>query len=225
MVYGEPGVGKTHLLGTAQDHKDTSPLLIIDIDGGVQTLRKRKDIDVVQARSFDHLVAVYKELFNSIKNGKLEYSTIGIDTLSEFQKLDIGKIARDFADGNPKLDEDVPDMRAYYKSGEHIRKIVRAFRDLPANVIFNCHTVTDKDNFNRTVYLPHLPGKLKVDIPGFLDIVGYYRAETEDGVVNRYLQVQKTESVIAKDRTGALDPVEPNPTLPMLWDKLKESNK
>lgn len=224
MVYGEPGSGKTHLLGTAQDHKDTSPLLILDIDGGVQTLRKRKDIDVIQIRTYDQLVNTYREIYASIKNGKLDWGTIGLDTLSELAKVDIGTISKDFADVNPKLDEDVPDMRAYYKSGNHIRKIVRAFRDLPCNTIFNCHTGTDKDNFNRTITFPQLAGKLRVDIPGFLDIVGWLRVEMEDGVPHRYLQVVKTETTIAKDRTNALDDVEKDPTIPILWEKLKQSN-
>lgn len=224
LIYGEPGVGKTYLLGTAQDSKDTSPLLILDIDGGIQTLRHRKDIHVIQLRSYEQLIGVYQQLFNSIKNGKMPYGTIGIDTLSELQKLDIGKIAIDFANDNAKLDGDVPDMRAYYKSGEHMRKVVRAFRDLPCHVIFNCHTGTDKDNFNRTTYFPALPGKLRSDIPGFLDIVGWLRAEAVDGEVKRYLQVQKTEATIAKDRTNSLLPIEEDPTIPKLWDKLKLSN-
>jgi phage nucleotide-binding protein len=225
LIYGEPGTGKTHLLGTAQDHKDTSPLLIIDIDGGVTTLRHRKDIDVIQVRSYQQLVAVYRDLFNAIKDDKLPYGTIGVDTLSELQKLDLGTIAKEFASGNAKLDEDVPDMRAYYKSGEHIRRIVRGFRDLPCNTFFMCHAATDRDNFNRLLYFPHLPGKLKQDIPGFLDIVGWLRAEVSEGEVTRYLQTQKTESVIAKDRTNALDAIEINPTIPLLWDKLQGSNK
>lgn len=224
MIYGEPGAGKTHLLGTAMDDKNTSPLLVLDIDGGVQTLRHRKDIDVVQVRSFEQLVSVYRELYNSIDKGKIHYGTIGIDTLSEFGKLDLGSISKEFAESNPRLDPDVPDMRAYYKSGNHIRAIVRAFRDLPCNVFFNCHAQTDKDNFQRTIYFPQLPGKLKVDIPGFLDIVGLLRAEKDGDDIHRYLQVEKTEAVIAKDRTNALDGVEQDPTIPSLWAKLKVSN-
>lgn len=225
LIYGEPGVGKTHFLGTAQDHKDTSPLLILDVDGGVSTLRKRPDVDVVQVRSYNELVSQYRTLFDAVSEGKLPYKTIGIDSLSEFAKLDIGEISKTFAAQNDKLDPDIPDMRAYGKSGNHIRRIVRAFRDLPCNVIFTCHTQNDRDNFNRLIYRPQLPGKLQVDIPGFLDIVGWLRSEVTDEGVTRYLQTQKTEVTIAKDRTNALDAVEMNPTIPQMWDKLTASNK
>lgn len=225
LIYGEPGAGKTHLLGTAQDHKDTSPLLILDVDGGVSTLRKHPGIDVVQVRSFESLLGTFADLHNSVRDGKLPYKTVGVDSLSEFAKLDISTISKTFAQQNDKLDEDIPDMRAYAKSGNHVRRIVRGFRDLPCNVIFTCHAQTDRDNFNRLMYHPQLPGKLKVDIPGFLDIVGWLRAEVKEDEIVRYLQTQKTEVTIAKDRTNALDAVEVNPTIPSLWEKLATSNK
>lgn len=227
MIYGEPGVGKTWLLGTAQDHKVTSPLLIIDLDGGVQTLRHREDIDVVQVRSWRQLVGVYQDLFNAIPSDgkKFPYGTIGIDTLSEIQQLDLAEIMGAFAKINDKIDADVPDQRGYGKSSAHMRRIVRAFRDLPCNVIFNCHSQSERDNNMKLINHPKLVGKLRIDIPGFLDIVGYYSAVSEGGEIERRLQFQKTDTTIAKDRTSAFDAVEINPTIPSLWDKLQDSNK
>lgn len=223
LVYGEPGVGKTHLLGTAQDHKMTSPLLVIDIDGGITTLRHRKDIDVIQVRSVKQLIDAYRTLFNAIPSDgkKFPYGTVGIDTFSELQQLDLKEVMYSFAKINDKIDPDVPDQRGYGKSGTHMRDLCRAFRDLPCNVIFNCHSATDRDNNMRLLQQIKLVGKLRVDIPGFMDIVGYYRMG-DDG--ERLMQFQKTDTTIAKDRTGAFDPVEVNPTIPILWDKLQLSN-
>ena len=42
LIYGEPGVGKTWLCGTADDDKADKPVLFMDVEGGVTTLRKRK---------------------------------------------------------------------------------------------------------------------------------------------------------------------------------------
>lgn len=227
MVYGEPGVGKTYFLGTAQDHKLTAPLLIVDLDGGVQTLRHRKDIDVVQVRGWNQLVGVYRDLFNAIPSDgkKFPYGTIGIDTLSEIQALDLQEIMTAFSKINDKIDADVPDQRGYGKSSAHMRRIVRAFRDLPCNTIFNCHAQFERDNNMKMKIEPKLVGKLRIDVPGFLDVVGYYRAEADGTDVTRYMQFQKTETTIAKDRTAALDPIEVNPTVPSLWDKLQISNQ
>lgn len=226
MVHGEPGVGKTYFLGTAQDHPKTSPLLVIDIDGGITTLRHRKDVDVIQVRSVKQLIGAYRTLYNAIPadGGDFPYGTVGIDTFSELQQLDLVEVMKEFAKLNDKIDEDVPDQRGYGKSSTHMRKLVRAFRDLPCNTIINCHSQTDRDNNMRMITFPKLVGKLKIDIPGFLDIVGYYRAEANGDGVTRYMQFQKTETTIAKDRTGAFDPVEVDPTIPSLWDKLQVSN-
>lgn len=228
MVFSEPGVGKTHLLGTAAEHEATSPVLLIDVDGGVHTLKKLKgkdNIEVVQARSYKAIVDLYNTLYNAIdaETGKLPYATIGLDTWSEFAKLDLYEINTAFAKNNPNIDPDVPDQRSYYKSGNHMRKLTRAFRDLPCNTFFMSHLNQEKDNLQRMCMYPQFPGKLKSDLPGFLDIVGYMRAEVSRGEVTRYLQVQKTETVAAKDRTGVLGGIVENPTIPMMWDMLKES--
>jgi AAA domain len=223
MVFSEPGVGKTHLLGTAMDHPDTHPLLILDIDGGVTTLRKRTDIDVIQVRSFAQLVKVYTDLYGAIdKDGKLPYKTIGLDTFSELGKLDLATINKAFAESNPNIDEDVPDQRSYYKSGNHMRKITRGFRDLPCNTFYMSHLTAERDGMQRLCYYPQFPGKLRSDLPGFLDVVGYMRAEVTGQEITRYLQVQKTATVAAKDRTGALGGILENPTIPMMWELLKE---
>jgi phage nucleotide-binding protein len=226
MIHGESGVGKTYLLGTAQDEKETSPVLILDIDGGIKTLRHRKDIDVIQVRSIDQLIGVYRDLFNAIPSDgkKFPYGTIGIDTFSELQQLDLIEVMREFGKMNDKIDVDVPDQRGYGKSGTHMRKLARAFRDLPCNLILNCHTQSERDNNMRMIYQPKLVGKLRIDIPGFLDVVGYYRAEADGDEVTRYLQLMKTETTMAKDRTGAFDSIEVNPTIPSMWAKLKASN-
>lgn len=227
MIYSDPGVGKTHLVGTAQDHKLTAPLLVFDIDGGITTLRNRTDVDVVQVRSLKQLIQGYRNLFNAIpSNGKkFPYGTIAIDTFSELQALDLAHVSKEFAKINDRLDPDIPDMRAYGKSGSHMREILRAFRDLPCNLIVTCHSEQDRDNNMRLIQKIKLTGKLRVDIPGFLDIVGFYRAEQEGDEITRYLQFQATETTIAKDRTGAFAAVEVNPTIPMLWDKLQDTNK
>lgn len=227
MLYGEPGVGKTHLIGTAQDHKMTAPLLVIDIDGGITTLRHRQDVDVIQVRSVKELIQAYRDLYNAIpSNGKkFPYGTIAIDTFSELQQLDLREIMTTFAKSNDKIDPDVPDQRGYGKSGTHMRDLIRAFRDLPCNTIISCHSQTERDNNMRLMTQIKLVGKLRIDIPGFLDMVGYYRAEEDGDTVNRYLQFMKTGTTIAKDRTGAFDAVEINPTIPSLWNKLQASNE
>lgn len=227
LLHGESGVGKTHLIGTAMDHPDTSPLLVLDVDGGVNTIRKRKDVDVIQVRSLKDLIDRYKDLRNAIPTdgSKFPYGTIAIDTFSELQSIDLADIAAVMARHNDKLDPDLPDRQGYGKSLAHMRDIIRVYRDLPCNTIFTCHTNTERDNNMRLVYEPKLTGQLRKLAPGFFDIVGYYWAESDGDVITRKMQFVKTETVVAKDRLGAFDALEVNPTFPSLWQKLQDSNE
>jgi len=222
FIYGEPGAGKTFLAGTAQDHPDTSPVIIFDIEGGVTTLRRRKDIDVIQIRSVKELEQKYNELAADTSG---HYKTVIVDSLTELQKLDMRDIMEEQYQRKPDTtDKDVPSQREWGKSGEHIRKIVRAFRDLPMNSIFTALAALDKDEGGVVTFYPDLPGKLRVHIPGFVSIVGYLSAIEEKGEIQRRLQVAKTRRVIAKDRTDSLGQLIESPTIPLMWEKIQNGN-
>lgn len=219
LIYGDPGSGKTFFLGTAADHPDTSPLLIFDIEGGVMTLRNKPEIDVVQIRSMKQL----QDNINALaKQPEMYYKTIGIDGITELQKLDMRTVMNEQYQKRPdSTDIYVPSQREWGKSGERVRMIVRALRDLECNVIMTAlkAEVTDERTNKKQIY-PSIPGKLKTELPGFFDIVGYYRSVAEGGELVRKLQVVGTESVIAKDRSGALDSLITDPSVPMLWEQI-----
>jgi hypothetical protein len=73
-----------------------------------------------------------------------------------------------------------------------------------------------------------LPGKLRGEVPGYFDVVGYLKAEEQrvDGkvVVTRMLQTTKTRRVVAKDRTSALPDIINNPTIPEMWSLIHDSD-
>lgn len=227
MIHGETGVGKTHFIGTAQDHPLTSPVLIADVDGGVSTLRRRQDIDVIQVRSLKDLISLYKDLKNAIPNdgSRFPYGTVAVDTFSELQSIDLADIMAAMARLNDNLDPDIPDQRGYGKSLSHMRDIIRVYRDLPCNTIFTCHTQSERDNNMRMIYEPKLTGQMRKLAPGFFDAVGYYWAERDGDAIVRTMQFQRTETTVAKDRLGAFEALEINPTMPILWEKLQVSNE
>jgi AAA domain len=223
MFFGEYGVGKTHLLGTATEHEMTRPLLIFDIDGGVSTLSQHEDIDVVQVRSYDEMVDAIIALRDSVdKDGEIYYKTIGVDTFSEFAGIDLAYIMRQRAEENARLDEDVADQYGYNKSGAHLRRVVRMLRDLPCNTILTSHVADVQDSLGRIQYYPMLAGKLRKQIPGFLDFVGYMKAEVDGDEIVRSIQFTKTDRVAAKQRSCGFDEIELNPTIPGLWQKRQQ---
>lgn len=228
LFYGDPGAGKTFLMGSADDSPITSPLLVFDVEGGMATLRNKPGIDVIPVRSMEDLVDNYNKLYKSIdaETGKMYYKTVGIDSLTELADLNIKDIMRKSWEANPeKIDKDVPDQRGWGKSRAQIRTIVRAFRDLPCNVIYIAAAGSQQEEGQPTKVFPGFAGKLRTEVPGFMDIVGYYFNEIDPtgGEITRKLQVQGTRRVVAKDRTSTLNGLVENPTIPMLWDLITSS--
>lgn len=220
MIFAEYGAGKTHLLGTAHDDPITGPLLIFDIDGGVETLKHQPDIEVVPIRTYEEMIDKIHILYDAIDSkGELPYGTIGVDTFSEFASIDLARIMRTRAEENPRLDEDVADQYGYNKSGAHLRRVVRMLRDLPCNTILTSHVADVQDSLGKVQYYPMLAGKLRKQIPGFLDFVGYMKAEVEGDEIVRSIQFVKTDRVAAKQRSCGFDDIELNPTIPSLWAK------
>lgn len=222
LIYGEFGAGKTYFGGTAADSPDTAPVLVVDVEGGTMTLRGR-NIDVVQVRRMKDLEHIHDTIAADIHR---YYKTVIIDSLTELQKLDMRTVMKQQHDKKPDTtDIYVPSQREWGKSGERVRMIIRAFRDLPVNTIVTALLTELKDERTGAVsFHPSLPGKLRAEVPGFFDIVGllstYTEKEDNKEVVHRQIQFAKTAKVAAKDRTNALGDVMKNPTIPMLWEKI-----
>jgi phage nucleotide-binding protein len=227
LVYGDPGAGKTWLAGTADDDPRTSPVLYLDCEGGVTTIRHRREIDVVPVRSIPQLEDIYNKLYHSIdqETNSIQYRTVVIDPVTELADLDMRTIMKAAYASKPEtVDIDVPSPREWGKNRNHIRLIVRAFRDLPCHLIITAHANKKEEENQPTKYFPGFAGKLATEIPGFMDIVGYLYAESKTGTVQRKMQVQGTRRIQAKDRTSRLGAVVTDPTIPMLWDMISEDD-
>lgn len=227
LIYGDPGVGKTYLLGTCADSKEFSPFLLIDVEGGALTLHDRQDIDVVQVRKMKQV----EDTINNLYKNPGYYKAAGLDSGTELQKLDMRTVMKEQYDKKPETtDIYVPSQREWGKSNERIRMIIRAFRDLPMHTFVTCLAIGQIDErTNKTTYMPSLPGKLKSEIAGFFDIVGYMRSKDErndagEVEIVRTLQVVKTDNVVAKDRTNKLGQVIKNPSVPMMWELIQGEN-
>lgn len=215
MIYGESGIGKTVLAGSASVVPELGNVVFVDAEGGTLSLNKRyPDVKVVRCTSFDDLGKLYQDL----AAGKSGFQTVVIDSLTELQKLSMSGIMRKTLQEDPDRDPDLPGIGEWGKNIEQIRRLVRAFRDLPMNVIFICLAQTTQDKKGRKETKPSLSGKLASDVAAFLDVVLYmYKRETEDGV-QRLILSQSTDEYVAKDRTDNLPPVMENPTMQDLFE-------
>lgn len=219
MLFGDSGVGKTHLAGSADAVADLRPVLMIDFEGGTESLvRNYPEVQQVRVENWKQMQAVYDELYRSSTHG---FQTVILDSLTEIQKFNMYTIMEELVADKPEREIDVPSMREWGRNLEQMRKFVRAFRDLKINTIFTALKKEDKNEKTGMVTtLPSLSGKLAGECAAFLDIVGYYYIKPVDGENVRCLLTQKTETIIAKDRTGSLPQVMQSPTMQDIWDAI-----
>lgn len=213
LIYGDPGVGKTHLAGTAQDCMPMKDVHFFNIDGGMMTLADRGDIDATDIKSVDELE---NELYRLI-NKDPEYKgvkTIVIDNISELQTLCLeGITTAEFKERQKKNKNYTIDdvyLEDYGKSGKQLARVLRGYRDLPMHTIYLAHK-KDKMRKGTNVLessIPSLTDKLCTAVCGYMDFVWYLytnddvvtEGEEAYTVTNRYLLTQPYDCYMAKTR-------------------------
>lgn len=214
LIYGDPGSGKTHLAGTAQDVPSMADVHIFNIDGGIMTLASRGDIHATDIHSIDDLE---QEMFKII-NHDPKYAntkTVVIDNITELQTLTLESITTaEFAnrkkkDKNYSVDDVY--LEDYGVAGKRLARVLRGFRDLPLHVIYIAHKKDKMRKGTNTLEesKPNLTDKLCTAIMGYMDFVWYlYTADEAVGdedhgyytETHRYLLTQPMNNYAAKTR-------------------------
>ena len=236
LVYGEPGSGKTHLAGTAQDVPEMADVHVFNIDGGIMTLASRGDIHATNIRSVDELE---QELFR-IANKDPKYAntkTVVIDNITELETLALENVTTREMDNRRKKDKsytvDEVYLEDYGVAGKQLARVLRGFRDLPIHVIYIAHKKDKMRKGTNTLEesKPNLTEKLCTAVMGYMDCVFYlYTADEVVGndetgyqnVTHRYLLTQPLNNFAAKTRgtdfAGRLGAIVKDPTMSMIFN-------
>ncbi len=218
LIYGHSGMGKTVLVGSACEVEELGKILIIDVEGGTLSLKyafpNATNLQIVRVKSFRQI----EEVYVALRDKKIDFDTVVLDSITECQKFGMYEIMRRALEQDSERDPDLPGIGEWGKNTEQIRRLVRAFRDLPQNCIFTALEKTETDKRGRRTTLPSLSTKLAGEVAAFIDIVVRLYIKEVEGEEKRLLLCRPTEEFVAKDRTRRLPPVIEAPTMSIIYD-------
>lgn len=221
LIFGAPGGGKTYFLGTLDDDERTSPALILDFEGGVQTLVGR-DTDVATISSWQD----YNEAYRVLSDPKTKYRSVGVDSISETQA---GGLLAILEDGGKRPDPDILAVADWGKILVQMRRFVRSFKALDMHVFMTALAGEDLDRDEGKVKVPLLQGGFAKEAPGIFDVVGYFGKQTLEGEeTERILLLQNYPGfrIKARTRMGVIAPdAITAPTVTKLLDALGYPNQ
>ena len=199
LVYGLSGIGKTALAATTGDLANT---VIASAENGLLSLREY-DIDVQVIDTIDDLYSLWDWL--TTDPAGLSKKWLIVDSISEIAEVIL--INQKKVTVNGKL---VDPRQAYGAMQDQMIALIRAFRDLPLNVVMIAKCEKAQDENGRMLNYPSTPGnKLGQQLPYLFDEVWAMRIQKDaSGIDHRVIQTQPCFNWTAKDRSGALDDLE-----------------
>src|SRR5688500_18205870 len=111
LLYGEAGVGKTWLAGSASRVPSMRNVLYIDAEAGKATLREHPDVEIVPAKTWQS----YIDIYHALKAGGHSYRTVVLDSLTEILEIckDQVMIEMKLDPDISERDEDIPSIREW----------------------------------------------------------------------------------------------------------------
>lgn len=195
LVYGRAGAGKTFLSSTTP-----GKCLILSVEAGLLSLfDKSMDFWTPDGKRGIKSIGDLQQAYSQIVNDEHDYEWIYLDSISEIAEVCLAEEKKKTKDGR----------QAYGELGDIMLKMLRAFRDLPFNVVMTAQ-LERREVDGRLLNSAAMPGnKLRNALPHIFDEMFALRVERTDDGVKRYLQTQPDIVWDAKDRSGKLDVFEP----------------
>jgi len=221
-IYGGPGTGKTTLAASSVEVPDMQPVLHLNIENGTQSISGiYPDLEIIDIDRFMQLQDVYGALYAAQDFDAQTcagYRTVILDNLTEGQSKGMEHIfqSEKLAKTGINFTEFV--MATYQNGGwnqssQQMRKLIRAFRELPCYIILVAWEVDIDKSENRHKWTPAFTNKLAGEMPGMVNDI-YRLYLNRDGT--RTLQTGLSPDTVAKDRTRKLPKKLDNPTMPLI---------
>jgi hypothetical protein len=207
LIYGEPGSGKTPLIGTLP-----GSVCILDTDHGLLSLQDL-EVDFIECNTLDEVRAGFLEVKQS------GYDWIVLDSATALGNMILHEEEQIIIDaacskrkgpvGNPM--EGVDLRQAYQATSKKMDGVIRALKSSGMNVLVLAGMEKNTDQVTGVKELgPMVPGRAYASqFPGCFNVImRAIRDRYEDGTEYTYLQCRHGNKAIARDRSDKLDQYE-----------------
>ncbi|UTN91429.1 RecA superfamily ATPase [Gordonia phage Outis] len=231
LLYGDPGIGKTRLAGTARN------ALILATENGAVSARKSSGNTKVWdcINSWEKFEEAYDWLVENADKPGFPFDWVCIDTGTQLQLNIRNDLVRTRVDeGTAKdLDPDKVHLDEYGKEQQRLMRYVTLINSLPVNVMWTAHAMLVDNEEGEQFKMPNFHGKgygMANWIAAQMHLVGYmhYRdvkdAKTQKISPRRVVEWRGTDDYLAKDRFDALGPRTIGKSLAQITDTILASN-
>lgn len=239
LVYGQPGVGKTTLAGSAVEHDDMRDVWFLSVEGGMLSVPNNPNVFVTEIRNTPE-VSAYQQFEEALwaiaGRDETKYpwiptiNTVVIDSGSELLTLVLESLvaAGVAADKTHSRDPNAVYLQDYGVATTSLKRLYRYFRDAPCHLIItalskNVYPVRagKKDETAQPIgVVPNFTDKLGESIMGYVDHTWLLYVDDK----GRHLLTQSNGIFRAKTRGQAfakkIGLIVNEPYLPKLYDTL-----
>lgn len=249
FIYGDTGVGKTELIGSAQSVPELADMLHGNIDGGGATLASRGDVlstDVSQAKEIEELLWLLAKPADKRVPELQKIRSLALDGTTHMQQVDLAGIAAAAALKKDTRNKDLNELQDYKLNKGKMERLIRMACDLSDLWVFGSAWTKreyPKDASGQAVksmpplsIRPDLTDGLSKTVMGLFDDVWYL--EKLKNSETRVLYTGEYKNIFAKTRDravaaaltsvnkeGVTVPYIVNPTFPDIYARYKKAYK
>lgn len=215
-IYGQSGVGKTVLAGTAPN----GLFLTVDVEGTESARAMGSTAKELRINTWEEFVEYARWI--RFGDARQEFEWITIDTVDELEEVCwLSQLENDELKRASKYQPNKGDYPVVWrKLKEELMGIARA----PVNTIFLAHLMhIDKESEDGedtlTLAMPEMGSRKRGDLSSYfcsqMGMVGYMReVHTEEDGIQRQLMTRSSHRWIAKDRSNTFGAGIVNPSIP-----------